>query len=206
MPTPPPFEKINFGISCRISGHWKSSLGRAQNLLTVGSTDILPDLTEVSTAVDVVATWCSGEYNSMISEDWTIDDVYGFSAAEETGPFFAEVVGVPGEEHGTTGAIGDPAWAPLAMLHGTVRARYNAGRFYAFAPAAAVENVTDTDYTPAQRLMLVNALETLQGSLGSAGLYLAIGSRSHQTAYLVNSITTSDLLTLQTRRRVGVGG
>jgi len=196
---PDTFQEIKGCVAVRIKGVYKVNKGQGYNIVHLMTPLEYPTFAEVQACNSVVDDWVENHYRLHFSNDWKVIAIEAFSAAIQAGPAFDLAVSYTGAMNSSDEA----AHAPLVLLDGGTTARVDNGKLYAFSPAAS--EVTDEGYSPTLMNNLVQALTALKVSASNAGYPLAVGSRKSRRGWAVSSVTFSERLTFQKRRRAGFG-
>lgn len=194
------FRPVVACVEVKIKAHWRDNPDTAVMTLHAKTPGSTPDAAAVEEIVTTVQSWVEDGLTMLISSDWNIYSIYGESMAQDPPPFFAVNTNLVGVRDPSD----DPAWAPLALLHGPLAGRSYLGRSYLFGPEEAA--VLESGYDPTLLTSIVTAYQSLNTTLTDGGYNLAVPSKKNGQCVFVNSITHSIRKTMQKRRRVGFGG
>lgn len=192
------FQQVVACVEVAIKGQGVVNQNQLFNILNFQTPSATPTYSDVEAIVSIVDNWVSSVYKLNYSSDLAVVELRGKSLHDAVAPFFNLAVNYVGTQAG----VDEWAQAPLVLLHGPLSSRHQAGRFYAFPPG---NDQSQLGYTTVQMTNLINALTNLKVSAASAGYQLGIASRQLHTITAVNSISRSNRLTYQKRRRVSFG-
>lgn len=203
MPSPT-FQPVSFAIGARISATWQSGLATGEHLMYFRSENEDPLLSEVEDMNTLVGGWVATVYKEIFNAGWKVFRVETFSAFNEFGAYKDGAAAINGDLVNVDPQL-DPSHAPLALLGTGLRGRSHHGRFFALSPAQGEMQGFGQGYTATHLGNLVVRVETLMGAATTAGHPMVVASKLLNEINDVTSVTASQRLTMQTRRRVNFG-